>query len=110
MRVAVPWETIVLFQAREIRQAIAHALDGGVALHVWTPDPGQDWTHAPQVFRKNMSQWAHLFDQDRARLERTVRSFGVKQVFVHHAGTRRQHADMCATPLARAVARSLRLR
>lgn len=108
MRAPVPWSTIVLFKHREIREAIAHAGRGGIALHVWVPDPA--WAErAPLVFRRNMNRWAHLLDQDRERLVRLVRELGVRTVVVSHEGKPRQHVDLCATPLDRAIARALRL-
>lgn len=89
------------FSHREIREAVAYAATGGQALHVWDASawPGK----APAVFRR-YKVWAHLLDQDRARLEATARRLGVRVVVVGNPGTPRQHIDLCGGPLTRALA------
>ncbi len=80
-------------------EAVLHALDGHQALHVWCPE--HDWPTAPAVFKK-YKEWAHFFDQDVERLKKTARQLGVRVIFVHHEGTKRQHIDLCGKPLERA--------
>jgi hypothetical protein len=88
-----------LFSYREVRQAQVFSLEGGQALHVW--EHNGRFPNAPKVFLRH-SEWAHLFDQDTERLKKTVRSLGVKQIFIHHPGTDRQHVDLCGSPLEKA--------
>ena len=91
------------FEQREIREAVAFAAAGGQALHVWDPgERGARWPGAPLVFRRSRP-WAHLFDQDKVRLVETVTALGVNVVVVSHEGTPRQHVDLCARPLERAI-------
>ena len=85
---------------RNVREAQQYALDGGQALHTY---PALDIPTAPAVFKRH-STWAHLFDQDKARLTRTARGLGVRVVVVHRAGQRGQHVDLCGKPLERALA------
>jgi hypothetical protein len=91
------------FAALKVREAMAYALEGGQALHVWDPGPGgAHWKGAPRVFRQNRP-WAHLFDQDKERLVATVKDLGVRKVLVESEGTSRQHVDLCAGPLRKAL-------
>jgi ribA/ribD-fused uncharacterized protein len=93
------------FGQREVREAAAWAMAGGQGLHVW--EPGPEWKAKPGiplVFRQS-NLWAHLFDQDRARLEATVRELGVRVVLVERVGERHQHVDLCGGPLDRAIKR-----
>lgn len=88
---------------QDLRAAIAYAVAGGQALHVWDPgEAGSTWPRAPQVFRQSRP-WAHLFDANAARLEATARRLGVRVVLISHRGTRHQHVDLCSTPLRRAI-------
>lgn len=89
------------FEHREIREAVAHAAEGGQALHVWD---ATNWPRArvPLPFRRT-KMWAHLLDQNRERLEATARRLGVRVIVVGNPGTPRQHVDLCARPLARAI-------
>jgi len=81
--------------------AINHARDGGQALHVFKAI--EAWkAKAPAPF-KATDTWAHLFDQDRERLEATAKALGVRQVFIHKAGTIGQHVDLCGKPLQKAI-------
>lgn len=97
-----------LFTTMQIKEAIAHALAGGQALHVWLPCAGV-WNvdAAPECFRRaarNGKPFAHLFDQDAERLKKTARMLGVNVVHVDHPGDRMQHVDLCGRPLDKAVA------
>lgn len=99
-----PASPLRLFEAREVRAAIQHALDGGQALHIhrFVPDRGS----APAAFVAAVDRGeviAHLFDQDAERLARTVRGFGVRRVAVQRPGTAKQHHDLCGAPLRRAM-------
>ncbi|EGJ50275.1 hypothetical protein [Desulfocurvibacter africanus] len=89
-----------LFAHREVKEAKAHALAGGQALHVWTP-PAAGWPGAPTCFQRSR-QWAHLFDQDKARLEATARRLGVRKIVIHGDGAG-QHVDLCGAPLKKAM-------
>lgn len=95
------------FEHREVREARAYALEGGQALHVWTPGP--EWAaRAPAPFKAALRRgepWAHLFDQDVSRLRDTVRKLGVRVTYIHHEGTPNQHHDLCGVPLQRAIDR-----
>lgn len=56
----------------------------------------------PSCF-KGRRQIAHLFDQDKARLVRTAKRFGVRVILVEREGTHQQHIDLCGKPLERAL-------
>jgi hypothetical protein len=91
---------------REIREAIAHAADGGQALHVHNIIV--DRSRAPACFVRAVDrgeQIAHLFDQDAERLLDTASGLGVRVVVVEHVGTEAQHVDLCGGPLRKAMAR-----
>ena len=88
---------------REVDEAVAYAAAGGQALHVHNIIV--DKTLAPRCFVAAVERGediTHLFDQDRARLERTVRHLGVRVVVVERAGTPDQHVDLCGVPLRKA--------
>lgn len=89
-----------LFSWRQIEEARDFAEAGGQALHVY-PSKLANKKSAPLCF-KNTDQWAHLFDQDKERLVKTVRRLGVRKVVIHGMG-RDQHVDLCAGPLRRAI-------
>lgn len=97
---------LLLFEEREVREAIEYSLIGGTALHVhvYTAPRG-----APSCFRKSANQrMAHLLDQDAERVERLARRFGVRVISVEKRGTRHQHIDLCGKPLERATAAAVR--
>lgn len=89
-----------VFTRRELRAAIAHALDGGQALHVhrFTAPP----TAPPRFREEPLQEMAHLFDQDAERLTSTALRLGLPFVRLHRAGTAHQHVDLTGTPLERA--------
>lgn len=93
------------FEQRQIREALAHAAEGGQALHIWDPGPhaAQTYPNAPAVFLQNRP-WAHLIDDDLERLTATARRLGVRRVFVDRRGQRGQHVDLCGGPLDKALA------
>jgi hypothetical protein len=86
---------------RNVREAKAWAAAGGQALHVYRAMPSQ-FPSAPMVF-KRYREWAHLFDQDAARLEKTARSLGVKVIKIDRPDSPGQHIDLCGRPLERAM-------
>lgn len=92
-----------IFQQRQVEEAKQHALAGGQALHLHRIIG--DWDKAPACFKRAINRGediAHLFDQDEVRLVATVKRLGVKVVVVEHAGTPRQHVDLCGGPLTKA--------
>jgi len=95
------------FGSKQIQEAIAYANDGGQALHIWSgfsndTDPATGRA-VPACFRHG-GPWAHLLDNDRARLIRTARRLGVRRIVVANEGKAgRQHVDLCGKPLRRAV-------
>ena len=95
-----------IFQQNEILAAYQHAAAGGQALHVCQAAPFVRVT-APQCFRRS-SQFAHLFDQDHERLLKTAAALGIRRIVVEYPGTHRQHVDLCAKPLERAIERANR--
>jgi hypothetical protein len=96
-----------VFQMRELKEAVEYAKQGGQALHVWNPSvlgpPEEIFPHAPKVFLRNKSQWAHLFDQDLGRLKKICRKLGVNKMKPERVGTDKQHIDLCGKPLERAI-------
>lgn len=90
-----------IFLQREIREAYAHALAGGVALHV-CQSRGLVREGAPGCFQRS-EQFAHLFDQNYDRLIGKAKRLGVRVVRPQHCGTYRQHVDLCGKPLERAI-------
>ena len=87
------------FEKMDVVEALKHAKGGGQALHVWVPQAGERMRPGiPACFKRSLA-WAHLFDLDTERLERTARELGVERVFIHHKGTERQHVDLCGKPL-----------
>lgn len=80
-----------IFLQRELRQAYEYAAGGGQALHV-CQSRGFVMSDAPACFRRS-AQFAHLFDQDHARLLETARRLGVRDI----------HVDLCGKPLERAI-------
>lgn len=91
------------FAEREIRAAHDHAMAGGMALHLMAGHWANLRPDTPKVF-KNRAEIAHLFDQDRERLERAARYLGVRVIKVERLGLEGQHIDLCAGPLERAKA------
>lgn len=97
-----------IFLTHEIKEAYACAAAGGQALHVC--DSRRFVTvSAPRVFRTS-EQFAHLFDQNYQRMIDTAKRLGVRVLAPEHCGTHRQHIDLCAGPLRRAIAEANRLR
>lgn len=90
------------FEERQIREAYAHAQEGGQALHLMAGRYAYLREDTPSCF-KGRRQIAHLFDQDRERLIRTARRFGVRVILVEREGTHQQHIDLCGKPLERAM-------
>lgn len=90
-----------LFEQRQIRDAYAHAMNGGQSLHLMDGRFAYLRADTPSCF-KGRRQLAHLFDQDRERLERTARQLGVRVIRVERPGTHQQHIDLCGRPLERA--------
>lgn len=96
--------TMKSFRCMEIDEALAWAAAGNQALHLHRIIVNDD---APRCFVDAVARGediAHLFDLDTARLIRTARSLGVRVVYVDRKGTDRQHIDLCAGPLRKAVA------
>lgn len=94
------------FTQREIAAARAYAVDGGQALHLFSgaiADAIRKVRRIPTCFR-GRRELAHLFDQDRQRLEQTARRLGVRVIKVEYPGTSSQHVDLCGKPLERAKA------
>ena len=89
-----------LFKHREVKEAIAFALAGGQALHVW--HPSEEWRRRAPIAFRGPGPWAHLLDQDLKRLVQTAKRLGVKVIKVGREGTDHQHIDLCAGPLCRA--------
>ena len=61
---------------------------------------------SPLCFRQAVDRGediAHLFDQDKARLEKTARRLGVRVIYIHKEDTPRQHIDLCSGPLRKAI-------
>lgn len=92
-----------IFEQRQIREAKDHAVSGGQALHLMSGRFAYLRSDTPLCF-KGRGQIAHLFDQDRQRLEATARKLGVRKVLVERVGAPGQHVDLCGKPLERALA------
>lgn len=91
-----------IFEERQIREAYAHAQEGGQALHLMAGRYAYLRDDTPSCF-KGRRQIAHLFDQDKERLTRTAKRFGVRVILVEREGTHQQHIDLCGKPLERAM-------
>lgn len=93
------------FQATELKEALAFAASGGQALHLHKIIV--DRKKAPQCFVRAIANGefiAHLFDQDKQRLEETARDLGVRVILIEREGTPSQHIDLCGKPLRLAQA------
>lgn len=90
------------FRQNDLGRAYQHARDGGQALHLISGRFAYLRRDTPACF-KGRTMLAHLFDQDVRRLEATARALGVRVIKVERPGTERQHIDLCAGPLARAL-------
>lgn len=91
-----------LFQWKEVREARAHSLKGGQAVHLnpdWMPN---FFPNAPLVFKRKRN-WVHLMDQDEHRLIATAQRLGVRVIKVSEKGLPDQHIDLCGKPAERAV-------
>lgn len=91
------------FESREIRDAEEYARSGGQALHIFNRGGEFDHLTKISVFLRN-HPWAHLFDQDKARLVKTARKLGVRQIVIDREDRDGQHVDLCGKPLDRALA------
>lgn len=91
-----------IFQQRELLAAYAHAAAGGQALHLMNGNFAYMQARTPKCFH-NRTVIAHLFDQNHARLIGTAKRMGVRVIKIEHAGSPRQHIDLCGKPLDRAV-------
>jgi prepilin-type N-terminal cleavage/methylation domain-containing protein/prepilin-type processing-associated H-X9-DG protein len=93
------------FDEIEVKEAVDYAAAGGQALHLHQIIP--DRKKAPRCFVSAVDRGediAHLFDRDTERLKATARRLGVRVIFIHREGTDRQHIDLCAGPLKKAIA------
>ena len=84
-----------LFPQRQQKQALAFAAEGGQALHL------SGYWRVPG--RKEPTECAHLFDQDRERLVEMARILGVRAVKVEHEAEPGQHVDLWGQPLRAAL-------
>lgn len=93
------------FTTWEIEEAYAYAQEGGQALHTHQIIVNRD--EAPRCCVRAVDRGediAHLFDADEERLIATARKLGVRVIVVERRGTHRQHIDLCAGPLKKALA------
>lgn len=97
-----------IFAEREIREAYAYAAQGGQALHLMGGRYAYLRDDTPACF-KGRGELAHLFDQDRKRLEASARRLGVRVIRVERPGTPQQHIDLCGKPLERAKELAMQL-
>ena len=91
-----------VFRERELREAYAHAAEGGQALHLHT----RVGPAAPTVFKVAMRRSepvAHLIDNDVKRLHATARALGVRRIVIERQGEEGQHVDLCGEPLRKAL-------
>lgn len=91
------------FKALQLREALAHAVEGRQALHLHTIIV--DRRKAPRCFVAAVDRGeyiAHLFDLDKTRLIKTARRLGVKVILVEREDTIKQHIDLCGAPLRKA--------
>jgi hypothetical protein len=92
-----------LFTTYEVEAAVAHALSGGIALHIHAVIP--DRNKAPKCFVSAVDKGepiCHMFCADRDALVATAKSLGVNVIKIDRDGTDRQHIDLCGGPLKRA--------
>lgn len=80
------------FALRALDDAIAHAQQGGVAVH----DTG--------VAFRQFKRTAHLFAANDTTLARVAWSLGIASKWLQRDGTPRAHFDLFGKPLARALA------
>jgi hypothetical protein len=91
-------EPVIVFSWREIAAALAHARQGGRALHLHRIVSAG----SPQCFRKAVARGeriAHLFDLNADRLARTARALRVRTLYLDREDTDAQHLDLCGRPL-----------
>lgn len=96
-------ERFQVFQTREQDEAIAHALAGGVAVHLHSIV----FPNSPKCFREAVrrgEEIAHVFGQDADELKQVASAMGVKVLFIDKRGTRSQHIDLCGGPLKKLLA------
>jgi hypothetical protein len=92
-----------VFKDRELKEALAWAATGEQALHLHKIIVNRK--KAPQCFVRAVDKGeyiAHLFDQDKQRLEETARDLGVRVILIEREGTPSQHIDLCGKPLREA--------
>ncbi len=94
-----------VFQQDQLREAIAHAREGGQSLHLHRIIV--DRSRAPRCFVREVDAGrdiCHLLDHNLDRLCKTARRLGVRVILVERGGTDTQHIDICAGPLRKAIA------
>lgn len=92
------------FEQHEVREALAYAADGGIAIHLHDVIP--DRKRAPQCFVRAVDkgqQIAHVFCRDAAVLRAFAVKLGVRKIYIDREGVEGQHIDLCAQPLRRAL-------
>lgn len=92
------------FEQHEVREALAYAAEGGLAIHLHSIIP--DDRKAPQCFVRAVKRGeriAHVFGNDAEVLRAFAKKVGVRVIYVHREGTANQHIDMCSLPLRRAL-------
>jgi hypothetical protein len=90
--------TLKRFGLMELREALAHAAEGGQALH----DNSRHVVPSRGGFvpgRERVARCAHLFDRDLPRLIATARALGLRKPFIHRLGQEGQHVDLWGKPL-----------
>lgn len=95
-------ERTQVFQPAELHEAVAHALAGGIAIHLHKIV----FPHSPLCFRNAIKRGefiAHVFGQDKGELDQLGRQMGVRVIYIDKADTPRQHLDMCGAPLRRLI-------
>ena len=89
-----------IFRESELEDALFHSATGGQALHchrIITPDAPHCFTAAV----KRGEHIGHLFDQDTDRLLTLAECMGLRRIRIHHAGTPKQHVDLCGGPMVK---------
>lgn len=96
-------ERYQVFQQREQRAAIEHALAGGIAVHLHC----FVFPNSPNCFKaavKRGEEIAHVFGQDAEELKQIAKAMGVKVLYIDKPGTPSQHTDFCGAPLKKLLA------
>lgn len=97
-----------VFEQRQLGEARKYSVEGGQALHLMSGDFAYLRRDTPSCF-KGKKVLAHLFDQDRERLVKTVKRLGVSVIRVEREGTESQHIDLCGKPLERALSEARKI-